>query len=59
MKDAFGFKAAPIKREGGVMDPDDFTWGCDLDKCEKCRAKYDNWKQKYLEDQERFEKGEK
>jgi hypothetical protein len=41
------------------MDPDDFTWECDLDKCEKCRAKYDNWKQKYLEDQERFEKGEK
>jgi hypothetical protein len=55
MSDTFGL--APIKREGGVADPDDFTWECDLDKCEKCRAKYNNWKQKYREDQERYLKG--
>lgn len=53
------FGLAPLKREGGVADPDEYTWECDLAKCEKCRAKYNNWKQKYLEDQERYLKGEK
>jgi hypothetical protein len=49
--DPFGL--APLKQEGSVADPDEFTWECDLDKCERCREKYLNWKQRYAEDQER------
>jgi len=45
-----GFGLADMKREGGVANPDAFTWECDLNKCEACRTKYLNWKQQYLEE---------
>jgi hypothetical protein len=35
------FWLAPIKMEGGVADPDEFTWECN---CKKCLAKYQKWK---------------
>ena len=35
------FGDAPIKMEGGIADPDEFTWGCN---CKKCQVKYQNWK---------------
>ena len=50
--DPVGFGLAPIKMEGGIANPDEFTWECDLNKCEQCRAKYLNWKQKYMEEQD-------
>lgn len=50
MIDPFGL--APLKREGAVADPDAFVWECDLNQCERCRAKYLKWKQAYTEDQE-------
>jgi hypothetical protein len=52
VEDPFGL--APIKREGGIANPDEFTWECDLSKCDKCREKYLNWKKAYLEEQERY-----
>ena len=36
-----GFGLAPIKMEGGIADPDEFTWECD---CDACKAKYASWK---------------
>ena len=48
----FDFGPAPIKMEGGIANPDEFTWECDLSKCEQCKAKYLNWKQKYIEEQD-------
>ena len=50
--DPFGFGLAPIKMEGGIANPDEFAWECDLNKCEQCRTKYLNWKQKYMEEQD-------
>jgi hypothetical protein len=38
------FGDAPIVREGGIADPDRYTWQCDLDKCKKCRDHYADWK---------------
>lgn len=37
----YDFGRAPIKMEGGVADPDEFTWDCD---CDDCKAKYKHWK---------------
>ena len=48
----FGFDPAPIRMEGGIANPDEFTWECDLSKCETCMARYLNWKQKYTEEQD-------
>ena len=39
-----GFGLAPIKREGGIADPDAFTWEC---YCEDCRVKYQKWKEAF------------
>jgi hypothetical protein len=39
-----GFGLAPIKMEGGVADPDAFTWEC---YCEACRVKYQKWKEAF------------
>ena len=38
------FQKAPIVMEGGISNPDEFTWECD---CEKCQAKYKKWKEEY------------
>ena len=35
---------APIKMEGGIANPDDFTWEC---SCEDCKVKYQNWKEAF------------
>ena len=35
------FARATVKGEGMVANPDEFVWECD---CEKCKAKYNNWK---------------
>ena len=45
------FGLPDMKREGGIANPDEFTWECDLNKCEACRTKYLNWKRQYLEEQ--------
>lgn len=39
-----GFGLAPIKREGSVADPDEFTWEC---ACEACALKYQKWKERF------------
>jgi hypothetical protein len=39
-----GFGLAPIKMEGGIADPDAFTWEC---YCEDCRVKYQKWKEAF------------
>jgi len=46
-----GFGMAPIVREGGIADPDRFTWKCNLETCETCRARYQNWKKLFDEEQ--------
>ena len=51
-----GFGPAPLKREGDIADPDEFTWECNLDECEKCRVKYLNWKQKYMEQEAKHDR---
>ena len=38
------FGRAPIKMEGGIADPDEFTFACE---CEKCQEKYRKWKADY------------
>ena len=35
------FGDAPIKMEGGIADPDEFTWECN---CKACKVKYQKWK---------------
>jgi hypothetical protein len=35
------FARATAKGEGMVANPDEFVWACD---CDKCQAKYANWK---------------
>jgi hypothetical protein len=37
-----GFGLAPIKKEGSISDPDEFTWEC---ACEACALKYQKWKE--------------
>jgi len=37
----YGFGEAPIKMEGGIADPDAFTWECN---CEVCKERYARWK---------------
>lgn len=39
-----GFRKAPIKMEGGIADPDEFTWEC---SCDDCQAKYAKWKAEF------------
>jgi hypothetical protein len=56
MNEQLGFGMADMKREGDIANPDTFTWECDLSTCEKCRAKYAAWKQKYNEQQAREKK---
>ena len=38
------FGKATIKMEGGIADPDEFTWGCN---CEDCQEKYQKWKEAF------------
>ena len=38
------FGRAPIKMEGGISNPDEWTFNC---HCEKCQEKYRDWKAKY------------
>jgi hypothetical protein len=45
---------APIKMEGGITDPDEFSFAC---VCEKCQQKYRDWKTAY-EAQQKQLKGE-
>jgi len=35
---------APIKMEGGIANPDEFSFAC---VCEKCQQKYCDWKAAY------------
>jgi hypothetical protein len=49
-----GFGDAPIKREGMVSNPDEFTFECDLRTCAKCAKKYVEWKELYDKEQARF-----
>ena len=51
-----GFGLAPIKREGGVADPDAYTWDCQCQKCTEYRAE---WKRRFLLDQELLKKQKK
>ena len=46
---------APIKMEGGISDPDEFTFACE---CEECQKKYRKWKKAY-EAQQKELRGEK
>jgi predicted lipoprotein len=41
---------APIVRESGIADPDEFTWGCD---CKKCQVKYQQWKVAFNAEQQK------
>lgn len=50
-----GFGLASMPREGDIANPDDFTWECDRTNCPKCRAYYENWKQKYIEQEQRYD----
>ena len=36
------FGRAPIRMEGGIADPDEFTWECN---CEDCKVKHQKWKE--------------
>lgn len=38
------FGKATVKMEGGIADPDEFTWGCN---CADCQEKYETWKEKF------------
>ena len=49
-----GFGDAPIKREGMVANPDEFTFKCDLRTCAKCAKKYAEWKALYDKEQARL-----
>jgi hypothetical protein len=51
-----GFGLAPIKREGGIADPDAYTWDCQCQKCTEYRAE---WKRLFLQDQELIEQQKK
>jgi len=46
-----GFGMAPIVMEGGIADPDAFTWECN---CEVCKERYAKWKDKYEEQQKKL-----
>lgn len=39
---------APIRMEGGIADPDEFTWQCN---CADYQEKYQTWKEKFDEQQ--------
>jgi anti-sigma factor RsiW len=49
-----GFGDAPIKREGMVSNPDEFTFECDLRTCAKCAKKYAEWKELYDKEQAEY-----
>ena len=40
----YDFGQAPIKMEGGIADPDEFSFAC---VCKKCQEKYRKWKSEY------------
>ena len=44
------FGDAPIKKEGGIADPDEFTWECN---CKKCQVKYQKWKLAFSAEQKK------
>jgi len=45
---------APIKMEGGIADPDEFSFACG---CEKCQKKALEWKKAYVEQQKQLRGG--
>ena len=47
----YGFGMAPIVMEGGIADPDRFTFECN---CAECQEKYRDWKAKYEEQQKQL-----
>ena len=47
----YGFGLAPIVTEGGIADPDSFTWECD---CEICKERYKNWKANFDAEQKQL-----
>jgi hypothetical protein len=47
----YGFGLAPIVTEGGIADPDRFTWECD---CEICKERYKNWKANFDAEQKQL-----
>jgi len=47
----YGFGKAPIKMEGGIANPDEFSFAC---VCEKCQEKYRQWKKLYEEQQKQL-----
>lgn len=49
-----GFGLAPIKGEGMIANPDEFTFECDLRTCATCAKKYAEWKELYDQQQARF-----
>lgn len=51
--DFSGFGRVSLKNEGDIINPDEFSWECNLDECEKCRDTYFHWKQKYMEQEEK------
>ena len=51
----YDYGRAPIKMEGGIADPDEFSFVCE---CEKCQKNYRKWKKAY-EAQQKELRGEK
>jgi hypothetical protein len=49
-----GFGDAPIKMEGGIADPDEFTWECN---CKACKVKYQKWKAAFDAQQKQLKEG--
>ena len=49
-----GFPRVSVKREGDIVNPDDLTWECDLNQCQECKAKYENRKHQYMEQEKRY-----
>ena len=43
------FGRAPIKMEGGIANPDEFTFECN---CQDCKDRYKEWKEQYIAQQE-------
>ena len=49
------FGLAPMKREGDIVDPDTLDWECDINTCEACLERYQQWKAAFKVQEERRE----
>lgn len=47
-----GFGMVPIVMEGGIADPDKFTWECN---CNECQIRYQKWKEAFDAQQKQLE----